>query len=56
MDTLEQFVRDFLAGKVEEYVKSEPVPESNDEPVKVLLFCVKCMLNNFILHVHFIFL
>ena len=37
MDTFEQFVRDFLAGKVEEYVKSEPIPESNDEPVKVTI-------------------
>ncbi|RUS82046.1 hypothetical protein EGW08_010202 [Elysia chlorotica] len=37
MDTFEQFVRDFLAGNVEEYVKSEPVPESNDEPVKVVV-------------------
>ncbi|GFS01776.1 protein disulfide-isomerase [Elysia marginata] len=37
METFEQFLRDFLAGKVEEYVKSEPVPESNDEPVKVVV-------------------
>lgn len=37
METFEQFVRDFLAGKVEEFVKSEPIPESNDEPVKVVV-------------------
>ncbi|GFO44763.1 protein disulfide-isomerase [Plakobranchus ocellatus] len=37
LDSFEQFVRDFLAGKVEPFVKSEPVPESNDEPVKVVV-------------------
>jgi len=37
MNTFEQFVRDVLAGKVEAYMKSEPVPDSNDEPVKVVV-------------------
>lgn len=35
MDTLEAFVNDFLDGKLKPYLKSEPIPESNDEPVKV---------------------
>ena len=30
MDTLEAFVNDVLDGKVEAYLKSEPVPESQD--------------------------
>ena len=31
------FVEDFLAGKVEPSIKSEPIPESNDGPVKVIV-------------------
>jgi protein disulfide-isomerase A1 len=31
------FVEDFLAGKVEPSVKSEPIPESNDGPVTVIV-------------------
>lgn len=38
MDNLEKFVNDFLDGKLEPYLKSEPVPASNDEPVKVRSF------------------
>jgi len=34
MDTFEQFLKDFEAGKVEPHLKSEPIPE-NDGPVKV---------------------
>ncbi|XP_071109645.1 protein disulfide-isomerase A3-like [Haliotis cracherodii] len=37
METFEQFVRDVLDGKVDPYLKSEAVPEPNDEPVKVLV-------------------
>ncbi|BFZ02019.1 hypothetical protein BsWGS_05058 [Bradybaena similaris] len=37
VETLEQFVRDFVAGKLEPHIKSEPVPEPNDEPVKVVV-------------------
>jgi len=37
MDNLEKFVNDFLDGKVEPYLKSEPVPEDNDGPVKVVV-------------------
>ena len=35
MDNLEKFINDFLDDKLEPYLKSEPVPASNDEPVKV---------------------
>ncbi|KAH4077328.1 protein disulfide-isomerase [Parastagonospora nodorum] len=31
------FVEDFLAGKVEPSIKSEPIPESNDGPVSVIV-------------------
>ena len=31
------FVDDFVAGKVEPSIKSEPIPESNDGPVKVIV-------------------
>jgi protein disulfide isomerase family A protein 3 len=31
--TLEQFARDFVAGKLEQHLKSEPIPEPNDEAV-----------------------
>ncbi|KAL1800367.1 hypothetical protein ACET3X_000709 [Alternaria dauci] len=32
-----KFVDDFLAGKVEPSIKSEPIPESNDGPVTVIV-------------------
>nr|WLF82757.1 putative disulfide isomerase [Tityus melici] len=35
MDTFEKFLKDFLDGKLEAHIKSEPVPENNDGPVKV---------------------
>lgn len=35
MDTFEQFLKDYEAGSVEPYMKSEAVPEPNDGPVKV---------------------
>lgn len=35
VDTLEQFVQDFLAGKLEPHLKSEEIPEDNSGPVKV---------------------
>ena len=35
MDNLEKFVNDLLDGKLKAYLKSEPIPDSNDEPVKV---------------------
>jgi len=35
MDNLEKFCNDLLDGKLEPYLKSEAVPEPNDEPVKV---------------------
>uniref|UniRef100_A0A915KPJ9 Protein disulfide-isomerase n=1 Tax=Romanomermis culicivorax TaxID=13658 RepID=A0A915KPJ9_ROMCU len=35
VENLKQFVDDVLAGKVEGYLKSESVPETNDAPVKI---------------------
>ena len=35
MDTLQKFVEDFTAGKLEPYLKSKPVPQPNDGPVTV---------------------
>jgi protein disulfide-isomerase A1 len=32
-----KFVEDFLAGKVDPSIKSEPIPESNDGPVKIIV-------------------
>ena len=31
------FLADVKAGKVEKYFKSDPIPETNDEPVKVVV-------------------
>jgi len=36
-DEIKAFVDEFVAGKVEPSVKSEPIPESNDGPVKVVV-------------------
>lgn len=44
-------MRDFVAGKLEPHIKSEPVPEPNDDPVKVTY-----SLNvaaSFLVYVHF---
>ena len=35
MDNLEKFVNDFVDGKLEAYLKSEAIPDKNDDPVKV---------------------
>lgn len=32
---LERFLQDYFDGNLKKYLKSEPVPESNDGPVKV---------------------
>lgn len=34
---LETFLQDYFDGKLKRYLKSEPIPESNDGPVKVLV-------------------
>lgn len=34
---MEKFARDLAAGNLEQYLKSEPIPASNDEPVKVVV-------------------
>lgn len=35
VESLQKFATDLLAGNLEPYIKSEPVPEKNDAPVKV---------------------
>lgn len=32
---LERFLQDYFDGKLKRYLKSEPIPETNDGPVKV---------------------
>ncbi|XP_051545976.1 protein disulfide-isomerase A3-like [Myxocyprinus asiaticus] len=34
---LEKFLEDYFDGKLKRYLKSEPIPENNDGPVKVLV-------------------
>ena len=36
-ESLDKFSRDLAAGKLEAYLKSEPIPESNNEPVKIVV-------------------
>ncbi|KAI3644896.1 hypothetical protein MP228_011060 [Amoeboaphelidium protococcarum] len=36
-DNLNKFVDDFVAGNLKPSIKSAPIPESNDEPVKVVV-------------------
>ncbi|KAK4416639.1 protein disulfide-isomerase [Sesamum alatum] len=36
-DQIESWVKDYTAGLVEPFIRSEPVPETNDEPVKVVV-------------------
>ena len=38
VDNLRQFVNTYLDGGLEPYMKSEPIPEPNDGPVKVTHF------------------
>jgi len=37
VDNLEKFANDFKDGKLKPFIKSEPVPENNDGPVKVVV-------------------
>lgn len=37
VDNLEKFVNEFKSGNLKAYVKSEPTPETNDGPVKVVV-------------------
>ncbi|XP_074534587.1 protein disulfide-isomerase A3 [Halichoeres trimaculatus] len=34
---LQRFLDDYFAGKLKKYLKSEPIPENNDGPVKVIV-------------------
>jgi protein disulfide-isomerase A1 len=36
-DDIAKFVDDFVSGKIEPSIKSEPIPETNDGPVKVIV-------------------
>ncbi|KAI7756937.1 hypothetical protein M8C21_014388 [Ambrosia artemisiifolia] len=36
-DHIESWLKEYKEGKIAPYVKSEPVPESNDQPVKVVV-------------------
>ncbi|KYR00125.1 protein disulfide isomerase [Tieghemostelium lacteum] len=36
-DNVQTFIEEILSGKAEPFVKSEPIPESNDKPVKVIV-------------------
>ena len=40
VDNLREFVQEYLDGGLEPYIKSEPVPEDNSGPVKVVCVCV----------------
>jgi len=35
LESFEAFLKDYEAGKIEPYLKSEAIPENNDGPVKV---------------------
>lgn len=35
VDSLKSFIEQYLAGELEVYIKSEPLPEDNDKPLKV---------------------
>ncbi len=35
VDSLRAFVQQYVDGELEVYIKSEPIPEDNDGPVKV---------------------
>ena len=35
VDNLRNFAQQFVNGELEPYIKSEPIPEDNDGPVKV---------------------
>ncbi|EGG25306.1 protein disulfide isomerase [Cavenderia fasciculata] len=37
LDTFDKFIGEFLADKLEPFVKSEPIPEDNNGPVKVVV-------------------
>jgi len=37
VDALDQFISDFKEGKLKAHLKSEPIPEENNGPVKVLV-------------------
>lgn len=38
VDNLREFVRQFVDGELEPYIKSEPLPEDNSGPVTVSIY------------------
>ena len=34
---MQKFAEEFVGGKIEKYIKSEPIPEDNEGPVKVVV-------------------
>ncbi|KAL0449869.1 UNVERIFIED_CONTAM: protein disulfide-isomerase [Sesamum latifolium] len=36
-DQIESWLKDYTAGLVEQFIRSEPIPETNNEPVKVVV-------------------
>ena len=36
VETFKVFLQEYFDGALKPYIKSEPVPESNDKPVKVV--------------------
>ena len=41
VENLEKFARDLVAGNLEAYLKSEPIPESNPDAVRVSFLMLK---------------
>jgi len=37
VDGIKKFISDFKAGKLVPFLKSEPIPAENDDPVKVIV-------------------
>jgi protein disulfide isomerase family A protein 3 len=37
LESLEALIQEFIGGKMEPHIKSEPIPESNDEDVKIVV-------------------
>ena len=44
VDNLRNFAQQFVDGELEPYIKSEPIPEDNDGPVKVRRAMTLCDL------------
>lgn len=47
VENIVQFYEDYKAGKLQTHLKSEPIPEKNDQPVKVKFYFVETRINFF---------